>query len=88
MEHEYHLEMMMSHSYIPLPLVEGELFFSIILHLDPYIRLITRYKLTRTLIPQKLKKSETHVSSLIDGVHCVVISYDLWMSKTTHDIFQ
>ena len=34
-----------------------------------------------------MKKSETDVSSLLDGVRCVVISYDLWMYKTTEDIF-
>ena len=56
-------------------------------HLDPSIQPIARSKLTRTTIPHKCKKTETDVSSLIDGVRCVVISYDLWMSKMTQDIF-
>ena len=43
--------------------------------------------MARTLIPHKSKKSETDVSSFLDGVHCVVISYDPWISNTTQDIF-
>ena len=35
--------------------------------------------MTRTLILQNLKKAETDVSSLLDG--------ELWMSKTTQEIF-
>ena len=56
-------------------------------HIDPSIRPIIRSKLTRTLIPPKLDKTATYVSSLLDGVRCVVIYYDLWMSKTTQNIF-
>ena len=80
--------MMMSHAYTPLFLVEGESLFRIFTHLDPYIRTITRYKFTRTLIPQKLKKAETYISSFVNGLRFVVISYDLCMSKTTQEIFQ
>ena len=43
--------------------------------------------MTRTHIPHKFKKAETYVSSFLGGVRCVVVSYDLWMSKTTQDIF-
>ena len=43
--------------------------------------------MTSTLITQKLKKAETDVSSLLDGVRCVIISYDLWMSKVIQEIF-
>ena len=80
--------MMMAHTYTPLSLVEGEAFRWIVTHLDLSVRPITRSKLTRTLISHKLKKAETDVSSLIEGVCSVVISYDLWMSKTKQDIFQ
>ena len=48
---------------------------------------ITRSKLTRVLILQKLKKVETDVSSLIDVVFFAVISFYLYMSKTTQEIF-
>ena len=39
-----------------------------------------------------MNKVETDVSLFLDGVRCVVIfcvvvSYDLWMSKTTQEIF-
>ena len=86
-EHEYHLVTMMAHAYTPLSLVEGESLRRMFTRLDSYIRPITRSKLTRTLISQKLKKAETDVPSLLYGVLCVVISYDLWMSKMTQDIF-
>ena len=56
-------------------------------HLDPSIQHITRSKLTSYFTRKKLNKAETYVSSLLDGVHCVVISYDLWISNTTQDIF-
>ena len=88
MEHDYHLAMMMAHAYTPMSLLEGEAFCRMVTHLDPSIRPITRSKLTRTLNPHKLKKSETYVSSLLDDVCCVVIYYDYWMSKMTQDIFQ
>ena len=57
-------------------------------HLDTSIRPITRSKLTSNLIPQKFKYTEANISSMFDGVHCVVISYDPCMSKTTHELFQ
>ena len=56
-------------------------------HLDTSIRNIIRSKMTRTLVPQKLQKVETKVSTLLDSVSCVLISYDLWMSNTTQDFF-
>ena len=43
--------------------------------------------MTKTLIPRKLKKAETYFSSLLDGVRFIIISYDLWMFKTTENIF-
>ena len=87
MEHGDHLMMMMTHTYTPLSLVAGEAFLRMVTYLDPSIQPITRSKLTRTFIPHKLKNPETDVSSLIDGVRFVVISYYLWMSKTTQEIF-
>ena len=68
-------------------MVEGGEFHRVVTHLDMFIPFITRSKFTSTLIPHKFNNEETDVSSLIDGVRCVVISYDLWMSKTTQDIF-
>ena len=56
-------------------------------HLDPSIQHITRSKLTSYFTPKKLNKAETIIPSLLDDVSCVVISYDLSMSKTTQDIF-
>ena len=79
--HKYHLVTMMAHAYAPLSLVEGYRLRRMVNNVDPYIWPITRYKLTRTLIPQKLQKEKTEVSTLIYGVRCVVISYELWMSK-------
>ena len=70
MEHEDHLVMMMAHTYTLLSLPEGEAFHMMVPHLDPSIQPITRSKLTRTLIPHKLKKVETDVSSFLDGVRC------------------
>ena len=88
MEHEDRLVIMMAHTYTPLLLVQGEALHRMVTHLYPSIRPITRSKLTRTRIPHKLKKSETYVYSFLDGVCGVFISYDLWMSNTTQDIFQ
>ena len=88
MDYEDHLVMMMAHAYTPLSLVEGKALHIMVTHLDPSILPIYRSKLTMTLIPQKIKKSETYVSSLLDGVCYDVISYDLWMSKWTHEFFQ
>ena len=87
MDHDDHLVMMTTHSYTPMLMAEGKEFQSMVTHLDPSIRPITRPKFTRTIIPEKLNKSETDVSSFLDGVCCVVIYYELWMSKTTQDIF-
>ena len=79
--------MIMSHACTPLTRAEGEEFRMMVTHLDTIIRPITRYKLTRTLTTHTFKKAKKYVSSLLDGVRCVLISYDLWMYKTTQDIF-
>ena len=42
-------------------------------NLDLSIQTITGSKLTRTLIPKKLNKEEKYVSSLLDGLRCVVV---------------
>ena len=88
MEHENHLLIMIEHAYTHLFLLEREAFRGMVTHLDPYIITITRYNLTRTLIPNKLKKEETDVYSFIDVVSFVVVSYDFGMPKTKQDIFQ
>ena len=88
MKHKDHLVMMMAHTYTPMLLVEGGVSRRIVTYFDTYIQRINRAQLTRNLIPQKLMKAETDISSLLDGLHCVVISYDLLMSKTTQEIFQ
>ena len=87
MEHDDHMVMMMSHTYTPLSLVEGQELCRMVSPLDPYIIPITTSKLTRILSPQKFKKAYTDVSSFLDGVCCVGISYDLWVSKTTQENF-
>ena len=86
MEHEDHLVMMMAHAYTTLSLTEGAELRRMVTHLDPSIQPISRSKLTRTRIPQKLKKTETYFFSLLDGVRCVII-YNLWMSNMPQDIF-
>ena len=68
MQHENHLVMMLTHNYTHIFLLEGKAFLNMFTHLGPSIWPITRYKLTRTLIPQKLNTEETYVSSLRDGV--------------------
>ena len=88
MEHEDHLAMMTTHPLKTLLLVERGKLHIIATELDSTIWPINRYKFTRTLTPQKLNIAETDVSSLLGGMRCVVICYDLWMSKTTHEIFQ
>ena len=88
MDHKDHLVMIMSHAYTPLSLVEGEALHRMVTRIHPYIQPINRSRFTRSLFPHKIKKSETDVSTLLDGVCCVAISYDLWMLKTTRDFFQ
>ena len=88
MEHEYPLVIMIAHTYTPLPLVEGGSLRWVVNCLDLSIRSMNRYKFTRSLISQKLNKAEKEVSKFLDGVRCVVIYYDLWMSKTTQEFFQ
>ena len=79
---------MMAQAYTYMLLVEGKLFRIMVTHFDPSIRPITRSKLTITLIYQKLNKADTDIYLLLGGVSCVVICYELWMSKTTQDTFQ
>ena len=79
--------MIMTHTYTPLSMVEGEAFCSMVTYLDLSVRPITRSKLTRTLNPHILKNTKTDVSSFLYGVRCVIISCDLWMYKTTQNIF-
>ena len=67
----------MTQACTPLSLVEGDAFQRMVTHLDTSIKPTTRSKLTWTLIPQKLHNTEIEVSTLLVGVSCVVISYDL-----------
>ena len=80
--------MMVTHAYTDLYIVEGEAFRRMVTQYDILLQTITRSKLTRILVPQKLNKTETDISSLLHGMHFAVISYDLWMSNTTQEIFQ
>ena len=86
-EHEDIPLMMVVHDYTPISLVEGGAFRRMVTRLDPSIGPLTRSKLTRVLIPHQIQKAETEVSVLLDGVRCIVISYDLWIPKTTQDFF-
>ena len=79
--------MMMAHSYAHMFLVEGGAFRRMVTPLNLSIQNITRSKLTRTIIPHKFNKAETDSYSFLDGVIFVVVSYNLWISKNTQDIF-
>ena len=79
--------MMTEHAYTPLLLVVWESLHNMITHLICPFDLSLGLNLQGPLSPI-IEEGRKKNSSLLDSVCCVVISYDLWMSKTTQKIFQ
>ena len=77
----------MAHVFTSLLLVDYDCFRKLTHDLDPRLRPFGRSKLSRSLIPTKNKLVEKSVIERLAEVKAVVISYDLWMSRKTKEIF-
>ena len=77
----------MAHAFTPLLLVDHDCFRKLTQDLDPLLRPVGQSKLSRSLIPTKNKLVEKSVIESLEEVKAVVISYDLWMSRKTEEIF-
>ena len=74
-------------AYTPLSLVENESFRTLILNRDPRLHMVSRTRLSRTLIPSKAADTATNVLELLNRVPAVAISFDLWMTRKSEEIF-
>ena len=77
----------MAHAFTLLSLVDHDCFRKLKQDLEPCLRPVGRSKLSRSLIPTKKKLMEKSVIENLAEVKAVVISYDLWMSRKTEEIF-
>ena len=74
-------------AYTPISLVENESFRALILNRDPRLHMVSRTCLSRTLIPSKASDIVTNVLELLNRVSALAISFDLWMTQKSEEIF-
>ena len=75
------------HVFTLLLLVDHDRFFKLTQDIDPRLHPVGRSKLSRSLIPKKNQLVEKSFIKRLVGVKAVVISYNLWMSCNTEEIF-
>ena len=78
---------MMAHASTSLSLVGHDCFRKLTQDIDPRLCPVGRSKLSRSLIHTKNKLVEKSVINRLAEVKYVVISYNLWMSRKTEEIF-
>ena len=86
-EFEVNIFALMAHAFTLLSLVDHDCLRKLTHDLDPCLRPVGRSKLSRSLIPKKMKFVEKSVIERLAEVKAVVISYALWMSRKTDEIF-
>ena len=86
-EFEVNIFSLMAHVFTSLLLVYHDFFRKLTQDLDPRLLPVGRSKLSRSLIPTKNQLVEKSVIESLAEIKAVVISYDLWMSHKTEEIF-
>ena len=86
-EFEVNTFALMAHAFTSLSLVDNDCFRKLTQDLDRRLRPVGRSKLSRNLIPTKNQLVEKSFIGILEKVKAVVISYGLWMSRKTEDIF-
>ena len=86
-EFEVNIFALMAHAFTPLLLVDHYFLRNLKQDLDPRLCPVRQSKLSRSLIPTKKKLVEKSVIERLAEIKAVVISYDLWMSRKTEEIF-
>jgi hypothetical protein len=72
----------------PLSTVECPWFARLVLSLDPKLRIPSRSRLCRTLLPKIAHETrETYVTSTLINAPAISLTFDLWMSCGNMDIF-
>ena len=84
---EVNIVALMAHAFTSLSLVDHDFFCKLTQDNDPRLRPVGRSKLSWSLVPTKKKLAEKYVIERLEEVKTVVISYDLWMSRKTEEIF-
>ena len=77
----------MSHVFMLLFLGDHDCFHNLTQDLDPRLFPVWKSKLSRSLILTKNQLVEKYVIDRLAEVKAVVISYNLWMSRKTEEIF-
>ena len=84
---EVNIVALIAHVFTLLTLVDHDCFRKLTQDIDPHICPVERSKLSRSLIPTKKQLVEKSVIERLAEVKAVVISYDLWISCKTEEIF-
>ena len=77
----------MAYLFTSLSFLDHDCFCKLTQDLYPCLRPVGRSKLSRSLIPTKKKLAEKSVIKRLAEVKAVVISYGLWTSHKTGEIF-
>ena len=86
-EFEVNIVALMAHTFTLLLLVDNYFFRKLTQDLDPRLCPFGQSKLSPSLIPTKKKLAEKSVIKRLAEVKAVVISYGLWTSHKTGEIF-
>jgi hypothetical protein len=75
-------------NHLPLQFVENSWLKIFFMHLCPIIVFPSKNQISNELIPRLMEKTkQLYVILALIKCYSTNASFDLWMSKTTHDIF-
>ena len=86
-EFEGNVVPLMAHVFTSLLMVDHDCFRILTQDLDPQLHPIEHSKISRSLIPTENQSAERSVIERLAKVKAILISYDLWMSRNTEEIF-
>ena len=78
---------LMAHTFTSLSLVDHDCFRKLTQDLGPRLHPVGRSKLSQSLKPTEKQLAEKSDIESMAKVKALVISYDLWMSRKTEEIF-
>lgn len=87
-QHETYVAMQVFHNFQSINSVTSAYQRAAYLHLDCRIRPVNRKALTNEILPKMLSENiRVHVRPLLKEAVSINIAFDLWMSRSTDDIF-
>jgi len=75
-------------NHLPLQFVKNVWLKHLVLQLCPHVQFLFRIFFSQIILPKLMEKTKkTYVLPLLNECYCVIVNFDLWMFKATHDVF-